>query len=255
VLLDKSKIEQETDCQELVFSDSLLLYQRHFCYEALKHPAKCNLYLLSHLVTNYTKEGDTILDCCAGTGSTGLIAGLFGRKSILIDIEPRYVKWITETFSKTKFKPIILLGDARRLRQGLKTVGNPKINAVIFSPPYADMLRGVEMIEGGYSYGKAQIGRMAFAEHLVEVEKIYRECHAVLENGQKMMVIVRNYVRQGGVVDLTFETYNLCMKVGFKLVKALKLRLPKIRAELIEYYKSHPLTPRVLHEYVLIFEK
>ena len=192
---------------------------------------------------------------CGNTGSTGLIAGLFRRASILVDVEPRYVKWMTETFSKTQFKPTILLGDARNLREGLQRIGNPKIDVIIFSPPYADMLRSVEMVKGGYSYSHSQIGRMSFAEHIVEMEKIYRECHAILENGQKMLVIVRNYIRQGSVVDLTYETYNLCLKTGFNIIKALKLRLPKIRAELIEYYKSHPLTPRVLHEYVLIFEK
>jgi DNA modification methylase len=254
-MLDVSKVEKVATTQELVFRDSTVLFQRHFHYEAVKHPAKCNLFLLNHLVTNYTKEGDTILDCCAGTGSTGLIAGLSGRTSILIDVEPRYVKWMAQTFSKTPFKPTILLGDARKLRQGLRQIGNPKINTIIFSPPYADMLRGVEMIVGGYSYGNAQIGRMGFVEHLVAMEEIYQECYAVLESGQKMMVIVRNYIRRGSVVDLTFETYQLCRNIGFKLVKVLKLRLPKIRAELIEYYKEHPATPRVLHEYVLIFER
>lgn len=254
-MLDKSQIEALVPCKELVFPDSFQLYKAHFAEEALKHPAKCNLYLLSYLIQNHTVQGDTILDCCAGTGSTAFIAGLYGRKSILLEVEPRYVRWMTKTFKGKPFSPTILCGDSRKLREGLAKIGNPEVSVIITSPPYADMLKGVEMLKGGYSYSQAQVGRLALPQHLAEVEKIYRECYAVLPNGQKLILIVRNYNRKGSVVDYTHETCQLCNAIGFRIVEAFKFRLPKIRAELINYYKAHPLTPRILHEYVLVFEK
>lgn len=251
-MLDKSHVEDLTECRELSFEDTTPLYQTYFVKGAAKHPAKCNLYFLAYLIGNYTAKGDTILDCCAGTGSTGFIGGLLGRKSILIDVEPRYVKWMSALVSS---HATILLGDARNLVEGLRKIGNPQVDVILFSPPYADMLRSVEMVQGGFSYSEAQVGRLPLPKHLLEMEKIYRECHAILKPHQKMILVVRNYIRKGSVVDLTYETAKLCQRIGFKLVAAVKLKLPKMREELIEYYAKHPLTPQVAHEYALIFER
>lgn len=256
-MLDKSQVEGVIACEELFFKDSYQLYKLHFSKEAMKHPAKANLFMVTYFVEKYTIKGDTILDCCSGTGSTGYIAGLLGRKSILVEVEPRYVEWMIETFRNYPFpKPTILRGDSRLLSEGLNKIGNPEISIIIFSPPYSDMLKGVAMMQGGYSYTqKGQVGRLGLVEHLLEVEKIYRECWKILKNEQKMILIVRNYNRKGSVVDYVYETYKLCKAVGFTLTKTYKFRLPKIRSELISYYRSHPQTPRILHEHILVFDK
>jgi DNA modification methylase len=254
---DRSKVEDVMNCGELVFSDSTQLYFRYFADGSITHPAKANIEFLHWLIRKYTAEGDVILDPFAGVGSTGFVAGLLKRKSVLVEIEPRYVKLISETFRKTPFHPkVILQGDSRNLRKGLKKIGLlPTINAVVTSPPYADMLKSVEMRDGGYSYQEGQLGRLALPKHLAEVEKVYRECYAILEKGQKMVLLVRNYIRKGSVVDYVYETFKVCQQVGFKLVDAVKLRLPKIRSELTDYYDKHPLTDQVLHEYALVFER
>jgi len=197
-----------------------------------------------------------ILDPMCGSGSTGLIACMLKRKAILIDIEPRYIEWTVKTFRKyPHFKPFILRGDVRELRKGLGLLGNPIIDAIIFSPPYADMLKSVQMIDGGYSYSKKQIGRLPLKPYLSEMSKVYRECYVVLKPKGKMILILRNYIRKRGVVDLVYETYQLCSSIGFKLVEGMKFRLPKIRRELIEYYKANLLVPRILHEYILVFRR
>ena len=41
---------------------------------AVAHPAKMNTWLLEFLIKAYTKEGDTVLDPMAGSGSTGVVA-------------------------------------------------------------------------------------------------------------------------------------------------------------------------------------
>ena len=258
---DKSKVEEVKSGEELVFGDTTDFYMRVFAEGSAKHPAKMNISFLTCLITRYTTEGETILDCFGGTGSTGYIAALLKRRSVLVEIEPVYVKLISDTMRKIAEmwrRPYILQGDARTLRKGLKKAGWPttlSIQTIITSPPYADMLKSVEMVKGGYSYQDGQLGRMPLPEHLVEVEKVYQECYAVLGQGQKMILVVRNYIRKGSVVDYVYETYKLCEKVGFKLVDVLKMRLPKLRAELTDYYATHPFTDQVLHEYALVFVK
>lgn len=52
-----------------------------------------------------SKEGDTVLDPFAGSGTTGLVARFLNRKVILLDISPEYVRLMGE---RLKVKPILI---------------------------------------------------------------------------------------------------------------------------------------------------
>lgn len=54
------------------------------------HPAPFPLALVERLVRMFSFAGDTVLDPFAGTGTTNLAAGLWGRNSIGIEVEPQY---------------------------------------------------------------------------------------------------------------------------------------------------------------------
>ncbi len=45
-----------------------------------------------------SRQGDTVLDCCAGTGTTGYFANRYGRKSVLIEPADAYLPMIQERF-------------------------------------------------------------------------------------------------------------------------------------------------------------
>ncbi len=49
------------------------------------HPSQKPLDLMRYLVRTYTNEGDTVLDCCFGSGTTGVAAVLEGREFIGIE--------------------------------------------------------------------------------------------------------------------------------------------------------------------------
>lgn len=51
-------------------------------YIDMRHPAKANRNLLELLALPYTSPGDVVLDMFAGSGSTGIVAGLLGRKAV-----------------------------------------------------------------------------------------------------------------------------------------------------------------------------
>jgi site-specific DNA-methyltransferase (adenine-specific) len=61
-----------------------------------KHPAEKPLDLLKHAIKATTHENDIVLDCFAGSGSTGLAALLLKRKTILIEIDSTWTKSIKE---------------------------------------------------------------------------------------------------------------------------------------------------------------
>lgn len=58
------------------------------------HPTEKPVGVLRPLILNSTKEGETILDPFAGSGSTGVAAREEHREPVLIELSPKYVKVI-----------------------------------------------------------------------------------------------------------------------------------------------------------------
>ena len=54
------------------------------------HPTQKPVALLEYLIKTYTKEGDTILDNCMGSGTTGVACMNLNRKFIGIEKEEKY---------------------------------------------------------------------------------------------------------------------------------------------------------------------
>jgi len=58
------------------------------------HPTQKPVPLFEYLIKTYSNEGDTILDCCAGSGTTGVACNNTNRKYILIEKEETYYNTI-----------------------------------------------------------------------------------------------------------------------------------------------------------------
>jgi DNA modification methylase len=56
------------------------------------HPAPYPLTLAARLVWMFSFAGDTVLDPFMGTGTTNLAAGLWGRNSVGLELDPQYFK-------------------------------------------------------------------------------------------------------------------------------------------------------------------
>lgn len=54
------------------------------------HPTQKPVALMEYLIRTYTNEGDTVLDNCMGSGTTGVAALNCGRKFIGIERDPTY---------------------------------------------------------------------------------------------------------------------------------------------------------------------
>jgi site-specific DNA-methyltransferase (adenine-specific) len=54
------------------------------------HPTQKPVALYEYLILTYTNPGDTLLDICAGSGTTGVAAILTGRNAILIEKDAGY---------------------------------------------------------------------------------------------------------------------------------------------------------------------
>jgi len=63
------------------------------------HPTQKPVELMEYLIKTYTNEGDTVLDNCMGSGSTGCAAKKTGRHFIGIEKDEKYFKLAVERVS------------------------------------------------------------------------------------------------------------------------------------------------------------
>lgn len=73
------------------FPTSVLTFAKDKQKSAI-HPTQKPVALLEWLVRTYTNPGETVLDNCMGSGSTGVACARCGRDFIGIEIEPDYYK-------------------------------------------------------------------------------------------------------------------------------------------------------------------
>jgi site-specific DNA-methyltransferase (adenine-specific) len=63
-----------------------------FNVEVGKHPTQKPVALMEYLIKTYTNEGDTVLDNCMGSGTTGVACKNLNRNFIGIELDPEYFK-------------------------------------------------------------------------------------------------------------------------------------------------------------------
>lgn len=67
-----------------------IIYFRTAESEGKLHPTQKPVSLFEYLIRTYTNQGDTVLDNCAGSGTTGIAARNLKRNFILIEKDPEY---------------------------------------------------------------------------------------------------------------------------------------------------------------------
>ena len=60
------------------------------------HPTQKPVWLCEQMILTYTNEGQTVLDCCMGSGSIGVACKQTGRNYIGIDNDPHWVNVATQ---------------------------------------------------------------------------------------------------------------------------------------------------------------
>ncbi len=62
----------------------------------VRHPSEKPVPLLRELIESSSRQGDTVLDPFAGSGSTGVAALLSGRRTVLVELDPRWAELAAE---------------------------------------------------------------------------------------------------------------------------------------------------------------
>ena len=130
---------------ELRFGSNTRLRKWRFISDSFRHPAKLVLPLQIWLIERYSKPGDILLDCMAGSG-TILVGAAMGRHIICVELEEKFCEIMRGNWEKIQQQgpelgysmgnALILQGDARNLSE---IVG--EVDLAVFSPPYSESLK------------------------------------------------------------------------------------------------------------------
>ncbi len=263
---------------EIIFKSDKTQRDKYFTAAHFAHPAKLMLPLQLWLIENYSKPGDTILDCLAGSG-TLLIACTLGRNVILVELESKFVQMQRDNWTKIQMLGAemgysmgtcqILQGDARQLPEVLADV-------VITSPPYAEAQTGGGISaamrgEGNYNittnlprncyqpseHGNTQgnIGNLKGESYLSAMLLVYEGCYRVLKPQGIMCLVTKNFIRQKQEIRLDLDTILLCEAAGFTLIERHYRKLTQQSFWRTIYQQKYPDAPVLDKEDILIFKK
>lgn len=214
----------------------------------LTHPAKFPETMAQEFIEFFTKEGETVLDPMAGTGST-LVAALRARRnSYGIELNPKYAKIAAKIIeeernslgaSVSSLQSQIINVDAAQITN----YHLPSIDYVLTSPPYWDMLRarGAETqkkrrdsaeLDVHYSDDPNDLGNIEDYEKFLEgLIEIYKRLKSLLREKAYLTIIVKN-VKKGGRI------YPLAWDIARELGKTYTLKDEKIWLQ-----DNQPLAP------------
>jgi DNA modification methylase len=204
----------------------------------LVHPAKFPETLAQEFIEFFTKQGETVLDPMAGTGSTLVAALRAGRHSYGIELNSKYAEIAKQIIQEER----TTLGDAVSTLQSQIIHGDaaqisnyqlPQFDYVLTSPPYWDMLhaKGAERqkkrresteLDVQYSDDPNDLGNIRdYEEFLKKLVNIYEGLKPLLCEKAYLTIIVKN-VKKGGKI------YPLAWDIARELGKTYTLKDEKI---------------------------
>ena len=181
-----------------------------------------------------------------GSGTTLVEAKLLGRNAVGIDINPQSVS-ISETSLQfqcdTSSKIYIREGNAADLH----FIKDAYIDFICTHPPYADIIKYSEGIEGDIS----MLGAKPFIDAM---DKVANEAYRVLKKGKMCAVMIGDIRKCGKVVPLGFRMMECFLRAGFTNKEIIIKEQHNCKST--GYWEKQNNNFLLLaHEYIFIFEK
>lgn len=240
--------------------------KRLFPDEAMSHPAKAPIPMVMDLVEYLTEPGDMVMDVTSGTGTLMLAAdqtywklhdsldvvdginhqtfyGDSRRRVVCIELEDHFYQMQLKGLEMLQDRDpmgagmvTLLLGDCREFLPMFKNL----VDAVIFSPPYAQMISGNDSeiarqklassrhasVGAAYVADPKNLGRLATFQYNMEMQKIYKLIYGALRPRGTMTVIIKDLIRGGERVEIGRWVVVAAHKCGFEMVNWFKRDAP-----------------------------
>lgn len=238
--------------------------------DAFKHPAPFLIKDVEKMISLFTKERMTVLDPFMGSGTTAIAAFNLNRKSIGIDLNKDYYKLANERFKKKGMKNsddyTYIVGDSLKVVPTL-----PKVDFIITSPPYHNILRndskglrkdssakgfrsgsriGVEY----YSESKNDLGNQETYDAFIRLfQKIMRLCYERLQEKKYCSIIISDFTVEKKEVCVQSDIVRMMEEIGFKFVGTIVL----LQDNKPLYPFGYPYAFKInhVHQNIILFRK
>ncbi len=252
--------------------------------ESTAHPGKMLPDLARRITSEYAPPSGLVVDPMCGVGTTLVEAATQGRRSVGVELEPRWAGLARKNLAHALPAEHaglgeVRTGDARCLPELLADLAGA-VDLVTTSPPYActpgmidkrAWLAGERLCDRdteNYSPDPANLGHARGAAYLVEMAGVYAGCLEILRPGGLLVTVTRNLRRQGHVFDLAAATVSLAERAGYHYLQHVVALLAAVRDSQLQARPSFwQLTQTrnarargepaslLVHEDVLVFQK
>lgn len=239
--------------------------------DVLRHPAKFPETMAQEFIEFFTKSGQVVLDPMAGTGSS-LVAALRARRNCYgIELNPGYAEIARQVIAEERtalglfahdLTAELVTGNAGQFAEIAAQHHIPRIDYVITSPPYWDMLRArgamtqksrrdSPELDVFYSDDPQDLGNITdYDDFLASLSAIYIGLKPFLRENAYLTIIVKN-VKKGGKI------YPLAWDLARQLGQVYTLKDEKIWVQdnirLAPYGMGNAWVSNTFHHYCLQF--
>lgn len=190
--------------------------------DVLRHPGKFPETLVQEFIEFFTKQGQTVLDPMAGTGSTLVAALRAGRHSYGVELNPEYADIARQVVQDERavlgesagdLTAEMITGDAHQIGD----FGLPPVDYLITSPPYWDMLhasgaegqrarRANKALDVVYSHAPGDLGNIENYDRFLDaLVVIYASLQPLLREQAYLTIIVKNVKKKGRIYPLAWD--------------------------------------------------
>ena len=188
----------------------------------LMHPASFPEEIPQSFITFFTKKNQWVLDPFAGTGTTLTVSRRLGRNSIGVELYQKYLTvagdQLNQEETKLGAKTVMVVGDARKLRDIFECYGLPEVDFCITSPPYWNQLqlkhrrqriRAKSGLATRYGASGNDLGNINdYRTFLAEQSKVFDAVFDIMKPGAHLVVVTNNVYKEKKLWPLAFDTFQ-----------------------------------------------
>ena len=203
-----------------------------------------------NLILRYSKEGDHLLDCMIGGGTTAIEAKILNRHITCVDVNEEALERTKRSLEfevDNKVKQRLIKCDARNLH----FIQDEEIDFALTHPPYADIIN--------YSEGKIpeDLSNIHDIEEFCDqVELVAKELYRTLKPGKFCAILMGDTRRNKMYQPLAYKVMERFLRVGFLLKEDIIKRQFNCKATGFWVNKSKESNfLLIMHEHLFIFQK
>lgn len=205
--------------------------------------------VVRNLILRYSDESEYLLDPMVGGGTTAIECKLLNRNLLALDINPSAIELTNKALefeSEQNPKIKLAISDARELTM----LKDESIDFILTHPPYSDIIKYSENIEGDLSH----IHDLdIFCDNM---ELIAKELFRVLKCGKYCAILIGDTRRKKLYQPLAYKVMERFLKVGFLLKEDIIKHQHNCQATgfWAKKSKEHNFL-LIMHEHLFVFQK